>query len=273
MYDFAQNRVKKLFLQLLRVRWRAIYDLPTLEYRPPMTFVVVRRRRKQSQQGQGLETKHFEFSIFVWSRPVQLYFSRAVNYWRSSDNCPLPDEVLHAIGHGAARTSVLRLQQSVKLCPLLQWYGHQRVLGIPIPKTLVIRASPVTLTLTQIAKVIWERDAYITRVLGMGMPKTRGCPYHCIVTPHYRNYIIRGMGTSFRGNDFWDCLVGQASVMIGWWSRQLLTYNKQRLSSQTSLEIVAPIALTHSPYSFCAHKMFCSFDSTIALSDISRFWE
>jgi len=111
MYDFAQNRVKKLFLQLLRVRWRAIYDFPTLEYRPPMTFVVVRGRREQSQQGQGLETKHFEFSIFVWSRQVQLYFSRAVNYWRSSDNCPLPDEVLHAIGHGAARTSVLRLQQ------------------------------------------------------------------------------------------------------------------------------------------------------------------
>ena len=22
-------------------------------------------------------------------------------------------------------------------------------------------------------------DAHITRVLGMGMPKTRGCPYHC----------------------------------------------------------------------------------------------
>ena len=37
--------------------------------------------------------------------------------------------------------------------------------------------TPVTLT--QIAKVIWEGDAYITWVLGMGMPKTRGCPYHC----------------------------------------------------------------------------------------------
>ena len=23
------------------------------------------------------------------------------------------------------------------------------------------------------------RDAHITRVLGMGMPETRGCPYHC----------------------------------------------------------------------------------------------
>ena len=37
----------------------------------------------------------------------------------------------------------------------------------------------LTLTLTQIAKVILEGDAHITRVLGMGIPKTRGCPYHC----------------------------------------------------------------------------------------------
>ena len=46
--------------------------------------------------------------------------------------------------------------------PLWQCYGLPRVLGIPIPKTLVIWASPATLTLTQIAKVIWERDAHIT---------------------------------------------------------------------------------------------------------------
>ena len=38
--------------------------------------------------------------------------------------------------------------------PVKHCYGHPRVLGIPIPKTLVIWASPVTLTLTQIAKVI-----------------------------------------------------------------------------------------------------------------------
>ena len=63
--------------------------------------------------------------------------------------------------------------------PMSHWYGNTRVLGLPIPKTLVIWASPVTLNLTQIAKVIWEGDADITRVLGMGMPKTRGCPYHC----------------------------------------------------------------------------------------------
>ena len=56
---------------------------------------------------------------------------------------------------------------------LSQWYGHLRVLGIPISKTLVIWASPVTLTITQIAKVIWEGDAHITRVLDMGMPETR----------------------------------------------------------------------------------------------------
>ena len=63
---------------------------------------------------------------------------------------------------------------------VLQWYGHPRVLGIPIPKTPVIWVSPVALTLTQIAKVISEGDVLITRVLGMGMPKTRACPYHTL---------------------------------------------------------------------------------------------
>ena len=52
-------------------------------------------------------------------------------------------------------------------------------MGIPLPKTLVIWASPVTLILIHIAKVIWEGDAHITRVLRMGMPKTQGCSYHC----------------------------------------------------------------------------------------------
>ena len=32
--------------------------------------------------------------------------------------------------------------------PVLQWYGHSRVLGIPIPKTLMIYSAPVVLTLT-----------------------------------------------------------------------------------------------------------------------------
>ena len=69
---------------------------------------------------------------------------------------------------------------------LSQWYGHLRVLGIPISKTLVIWASPVTLTITQIAKVIWEGDAHITRVLDMGMPETREYPYHCNITFGFR---------------------------------------------------------------------------------------
>ena len=38
-------------------------------------------------------------------------------------------------------------------------------MGIPIPKTLVIRASPVTLTLTQIAEVISEGGAHISKIL------------------------------------------------------------------------------------------------------------
>ena len=54
-------------------------------------------------------------------------------------------------------------------------------MGIPIPKTLVISASPSHITLA-----IWVRfrvtgDAHITRVLGMGMPKTRVFPYQCAI--------------------------------------------------------------------------------------------
>ena len=44
--------------------------------------------------------------------------------------------------------------------PAGQQYEHPRVLGIPIPKTLVMWV----LTLTQIAKVVWEGDAYIASV-------------------------------------------------------------------------------------------------------------
>ena len=52
--------------------------------------------------------------------------------------------------------------------PLSEWRRYHGDMRIPIPKTLVIWASPVTLTL--IAKVIWEGDAHITSVLEMGMP-------------------------------------------------------------------------------------------------------
>ena len=52
--------------------------------------------------------------------------------------------------------------------PLSEWRRYHGDMGIPIPKTLVIWASPVILTL--IAKVIWEGDAHITSVLEMGMP-------------------------------------------------------------------------------------------------------
>ena len=80
--------------------------------------------------------------------------------------------------------------------PLLQWYGHPRVLGFPIRQTLVIWASPSHITLA-----IWVRvtgDTLITMVLGMGMPQMRGCPYHCDTATvvrtkvWYRTYMIRG---------------------------------------------------------------------------------
>ena len=88
--------------------------------------------------------------------------------------------------------------------PLSQWYEHPRVLSILI----VIWASPSHITLA-----IWVRvrvrvtgDTNITRVLGMGMPKTRGCPYHFdIGTLKTRRKLRR---VSLR-KDFWDCYSGQ----------------------------------------------------------------
>ena len=47
-----------------------------------------------------------------------------------------------------------------------QWYWHPCVLSIPIPNTLVIWASPVTLTLT--TKVLLEGNAHITVTGGGG---------------------------------------------------------------------------------------------------------
>ena len=64
---------------------------------------------------------------------------------------------------------------------VLQWHGHPRVLGIPIPWTLVIWASPSHITLAIWVSVRVTGDTHITRVLGMGMPKTRSCPYHCVL--------------------------------------------------------------------------------------------
>ena len=48
---------------------------------------------------------------------------------------------------------------------------------------------------------------------------------------------IRGMGTSFQHNDFWDHLSGQALV-------------RKRFSNQFIPEIVALKTSTNSPYSF-----------------------
>ena len=52
----------------------------------------------------------------------------------------------------------------------LQWYWHPHVLGISIPKTLVIWASPSHITLAICVRVRVTGDAHITRVVGMGMP-------------------------------------------------------------------------------------------------------
>ena len=52
-------------------------------------------------------------------------------------------------------------------------------MGIPIPQTLVIGAYPSHITLAIWVRVRVTGDVHITRVLGMGMPKMRRCPYQC----------------------------------------------------------------------------------------------
>ena len=58
--------------------------------------------------------------------------------------------------------------------PLLQWHRH------PHSQTHVSWASPSHITLAILVRVGVRvtGDAHITRVFGMGMPKTRGCSYH-----------------------------------------------------------------------------------------------
>ena len=90
---------------------------------------------------------------------------------------------------------------------LLQWYGHPRVLGFPIPKTLVIWASPSHITLAALE-------------LGLGWPGMpislglweRGCPYayHCDSTRKYMpflspvayRFIVVSVLFQFREHDF-----------------------------------------------------------------------
>ena len=75
--------------------------------------------------------------------------------------------------------------------PLLRWFGYSNVLGIPIPKTLVvIWTSP-----SHITSAIWVRvrvrvtwDAHITRVLGMGMPISL---WHNTIKKKWYHYFSR----------------------------------------------------------------------------------
>ena len=57
---------------------------------------------------------------------------------------------------------------------VIQLYGYRPVLGIPIPKTIVIRAFPSRITLAIWVRVGVTGDTHITRLLGMGTPKPQG---------------------------------------------------------------------------------------------------
>jgi len=90
--------------------------------------------------------------------------------------------------------------------PLLHWFGYPNVLGIPIPKTLVViwtSPSHITLAIHFLlvrvrVRVTW--DAHITRVLGMGMPISL---WHNTITKKWYHYFSRlrfdKNSTSLRG--------------------------------------------------------------------------
>ena len=63
--------------------------------------------------------------------------------------------------------------------PVLQWYAHPCVLGIPIPKTVVIWVFPSHITFAIWVRVKVRVTGDVHTTWGMGMPKDRGCPYHC----------------------------------------------------------------------------------------------
>ena len=85
----------------------------------------------------------------------------------------MTEEIIFFLVLRNARHSLMNIGRYTCCSPsitmaLSQRYGHSPVLGISIPKTLVMWASPCHITVA-----IWIRvtgDAHITRVLGMGMP-------------------------------------------------------------------------------------------------------
>ena len=89
--------------------------------------------------------------------------------------------------------------------PVSQWYGHPRVLGIPIPKTLVIWTSPSHITLAIWVTVRVTGDAHI-KGFGNGDAQNAGMPIS-LWHRHFRN--MRKLGRVNFRKDFWDCHLGQ----------------------------------------------------------------
>ena len=98
-----------------------------------------------------------------FARPLTHWISDSRQVWmRGGESPPSAWEATEVFG-------------KVNSVAMLQWYGHPCVLGITIPKTLVIWASPSHITLA-----IWIRVGIrVTRVpTSLGFWEW-GCPYHC----------------------------------------------------------------------------------------------
>ena len=108
------------------------------------------------------KTMQFFFVLFFFLANLQKNkrFRRCSHYWPVT----VP-EVFAKVNS----TQFLLVSEVV----LLQSYGHPHSQN---PSNMGI---PFSITLAIWVRVRVTEDAHITRVLGMGMPKTQGCPYHC----------------------------------------------------------------------------------------------
>ena len=90
-------------------------------------------------------------------------------------------------------------------------------------QVIVRLASPISMDLVlrkRISVKVYKRQSWKDSLL---KKITRVSTFILFVAPE----TLRGMGTSFLRNDFWDRLGRQALVMIGrWYLRQLLTNHK-----------------------------------------------
>ena len=139
-----------------RWKWRRTQKLERKNIKEKDYNNSSRRFRPWGSRVMALSLKCDSLALRTESTPCLKLITLVADKWHNLGYIhPIPDTTFRG---DTSRSN------SCNIVPVSQWYGHPRVLSIPILKPLVICAFPVTLvlTLTQIAEVIWEAR----------------CPYH-----------------------------------------------------------------------------------------------